>query len=141
MKQSSLLMLSFLLLLGCSIASTSISEQIAKQFKASQTASIDLSTVGPASWERVCILSPYSTNQSAEQVLGFKWDAESKTSIAGSDGINVLVFVQEHSVVAYTEHPRNLGDFSRLQPRCLVRSQAIVSRQSDVSGWVFLVTR
>lgn len=141
MKQSSLLMLSFLLLLGCPIASTSISEQIAKQFKASQTASIDLSTVGPASWERVCILSPYSTNQSAEQVLGFKWDAESKTSIAGSDGINVLVFVQEHSAVAYTEHPRNLGDFSRLQPRCLVRSQAIVSRQSDVSGWVFLVTR
>lgn len=109
------------------------------QFMASQTAPVDLSAVGPASWERVCILSPYTNNQRAEHVLGFKWDAESKTSIAGSDGINVLVFVQGQRVVAYTEHPRNLGDFSKLQPRCLVRSQATVKRESDFNGWVFLV--
>jgi hypothetical protein len=141
MKRSSLLFPPILLMLGCSGASPSISEQITKQFKASQTEPIDLSAVGPASWERVCILSPYSTNQSAEKVLGFKWDVESKTPIAGSDGINVLVFVQEQRVVAYTEHPRNLGDFSKLQPRCLVRSQATVDRESDGSGWVFFVAR
>lgn len=141
MKRSLLLLLSISLVLGCTGASTSISEQITKQFKASQTAPIDLSTVGPASWERVCILSPYSTNQTAELVLGFKWDAESKTSIAGNDGINVLVFVQEQRVVAYTEHPRDLGDFSKLQPRCLVRTQATVKRESDNSGWVSLVAR
>ena len=57
------------------------------QFDASKTAQIDLSVVGPASWERVCVLSPYTTNQTAEQILGFRWDAESKTSIAGSDEI------------------------------------------------------
>lgn len=85
------------------------------------------------------MLSPYTTNQSAEQVLGFKWDAESRTSIAGSDGINVLVFVQKQQVVAYAEHPRNKGDFSNLQPRCLPRSQSTLKRESGAEGWVFLV--
>ena len=124
---------------GCSSSNSVISEQITAQFDASKTTSIDLSVVGPASWERVCVLSPYTTDQTAEQVLGFKWDAESKTSIAGSDGINVLVFVQNQQVVAYTEHPRNKGDFSKLQPRCLPRSQSAVERESGTDGWVFLV--
>lgn len=138
MKRSSLV-LPLMLLLGCSIGSSSISEQIAMQFEASKAAPIDLSVVGPQSWERVCVLPPYSTNQATEQILGFRWDAESKTSITGSDGVNVLVFVQRQQVVAYTEHPRNKGDFSKLQPRCLRRSQAIVRRELGVDGWVYFV--
>ncbi|MNZ36997.1 hypothetical protein D3C78_544360 [compost metagenome] len=140
MKQSSLtLSLWLLFLLGCSDGSSAISAQIAAQFDASKSAPIDLSVVGPASWERVCVLSPYTTNQTAERILGFKWDAESKTSIAGSDGINVLVFIENQQVVAYTEHPRNRGDFSKLQPRCLSRSQAGVKRELGSGGWVYLV--
>lgn len=131
--------MSLILLFGCSSGSSAISEQIAVQFESSKTTPIDLSVVGPASWERVCVLSPYTTNQTAEQVLGFSWDAESKTSIAGSDGINVLVFVQNQQVVAYAEHPRNKGDFSKLQPRCLPRSQATVTRELGAGGWVYLV--
>jgi len=138
MKKPSLI-LPLMLIFGFSSGNSAISEQITAQFDASKTTSIDLSVVGPASWERVCVLSPYTTNQTAEQVLGFKWDAESKTSIAGSDGINVLVFVQNQQVVAYTEHPRNKGDFSKLQPRCLPRSQSTVERKSGADGWVFLV--
>lgn len=133
------LILPLMLAFGCSSGDSAISEQITAQFDASRITPIDLSVVGPASWERVCVLSPYTTNKSAEQVLGFKWDAESKTSIAGSDGINVLAFVQNQQVVAYTEHPRNKGDFSKLQPRCLPRSQSTVKRESGSDGWVFLV--
>lgn len=138
MKRISLV-LPLMLLFGCSSGSSPISEQIAVQFEASKTAPIDLSIVGPASWERVCVLSPYTTNQTAEQVLGFSWDAESKTLIAGSDGINVLVFVQNQQVVAYAEHPQNKGDFSKLEPRCLLRSQATVRREAGTDGWVYLV--
>lgn len=138
MKRTSLV-LALMLLFGCSSSSSPISEQIAVQFEASKTAPIDLSVVGPASWERICVLSPYTTNQTAEQVLGFRWDAESKTSIAGSEGINVLIFVQNQQVVAYTEHPRTKGDFSKLQPRCLPRSQATVKREPGAGGWVYLV--
>lgn len=133
------LVLSLMLVLGCSSSSSPISAQITAQFEASSTAPIDLSVVGPASWERICVLSPYTTNQTAEKVLGFRWDAESKTSIAGSDGINVLVFVQNQQVLAYAEHPRNKGDFSKLEPRCLPRSQATVWREAGGGGWVYLV--
>ncbi|MOA28102.1 hypothetical protein D3C78_1490270 [compost metagenome] len=85
------------------------------------------------------MLKPYTNNKHTEQVLGFKWDSEGKTSIAGSDGINVLVFVQGREVVAYTEYPRGKGDFSKLQPACLLRSQAIVAREQTSDGWLFLV--
>lgn len=85
------------------------------------------------------MLKPYTTNQVAEQVLGFTWDAEGKTSIAANDGINVLVFVRGQEVVANTEHPRGKGDFSKLQPPCLPRAQANVVRESLSDGWVFLV--
>lgn len=138
MKIPSLILL-LMLTFGCSSGDSAISEQITAQFDASKTTHIDLSIVGPASWERVCVLSPYTTNQSAEHVLGFKWDAESRTSIAGSDGINVLVFVQKQQVVAYAEHPRNKGDFSSLQPRCLPRAQSMLKRESGAEGWVLLV--
>jgi hypothetical protein len=138
MKRLTLVLL-VMLLLGCSGGSSSISEQIIFQFEASKSALIDLSVVGPASWERVCVLPPYTTNQTAEQILGFKWDAESETSIAGDDRINVLVFVQNRQVVAYTEHPSNMGDFSKLQPRCLPRAQATVKRELNSGNWVYLV--
>lgn len=128
-----------MLLHGCSSSSSPIRAKITAQFEASNTAPIDLSVVGPASWKRICVLSPYTTNQTAEKVLGFRWDAESKTSIAGSDGVNVLVFVQNQQVVAYAEHPRNKGDFSKLEPRCLLRSQATVRREAGADGWVYLV--
>jgi hypothetical protein len=97
-------------LFACSSGSN-ISEQIESQFKASEATSVNLAVVGPASWDRVCVLRPYTDNQRTAQVLGFKWDSEAKTSIAESDGINVLVFVQGKEVVAHTEHPRSKGDF------------------------------
>ena len=133
------LLLPLMSLVGCSGDNASISAQISAQFEASRTAPIDLSVVGPASWDRVCVLPPYATNQTAEKVLGFRWDAESKTSIAGSDGITVLVFVESQQVVAYAEHPRHLGDFSKLKPPCLPRSRATAKRELGSGGWVYLV--
>ena len=129
---------------ACSGVSDEISTQIEAQFNASSTAPINLAIVGPSSCERVCILSPYNSNEQAEKVLGFKWNATGKTSIGGNDGINVLVFVKASEVIAYTEYRRDKGDFSHLTPRCLPRDRAIVVRQPDPDprnfGWVYLVT-
>ena len=124
---------------GSCSATSQISQQIEAQLRASPSGSVNLALLGPASWEKVCVLSPYNNNVAAEQVLGFKWNAEANTSIAGNDGINVLVFIQGRQVVAYTEHPRNKGDFSQLQPRCLHRTDASVQRKQGPNGWVFLV--
>lgn len=134
-----LIFLPLALLFGCTSDISPISAQITVQFDASKTAPIDLSVVGPVAWNHVCILPPYTTNKTAEQILGFSWAAETKTSIAGSDGINVLVFVQNQQVVAYAQHPRDKGDFSKLQPRCLTRSNSTVIRDFGADGWVYLV--
>lgn len=132
------------LVTACSGASSEISSQIEAQFNASATAPINLALVGPSTWERVCVLGPYTMNERAEKLLGFKWDATGKTSIGSNDGINVLVFVQGSEVIAYTEYPRNKGDFLHLFPRCLPRERATVVRETDLDprnyGWVYLVT-
>ena len=127
-----------ILVTACS-GTSQITQQIEAQLRASSSGAVNLAKVGPASWEKVCVLTPYNDNIQAEKVLGFKWNAEANTSIAGDDGINVLVFVQAAQVVAYTEHPRNKGDFSQLQPRCLPRTSASVQRKLGPNGWVFLV--
>ena len=128
-------------ILGVSACSdlSKISLQIEAQFKASDTSPINLAITGPTSWERICVLGPYSNNTNAEKVLGFKWDAEAKTSIFVSDVVNVLVYIKENQVVAYTEHPRNIGDFSQMNPPCLSRENAVVVRKLGSDGWVFLV--
>lgn len=131
--------LAYSLLCGACSSGGNISGQIELQFKASEAAPINLALVGPASWERVCVLTPYTDNNRTEQVLGFEWNSEAKTSIAGSDGINVLVFVQGKEVVAYAEHSRSKGDFSQLQPQCLPRRLATVKRRVGSGGRVLLV--
>ena len=131
-------LLAFLFLGGC--ADSEISQEIATQFD-SDAATIDLGQLGPEEWERVCVLTPYMDNNGTAKSLGFKWNSELRTSIGGNDGITVLVFVLGQDVVAFTEHSRNKGDLSKLDPHCLSRASATVVRQSGGSGWVYLVTR
>ncbi len=126
---------------GCTSQIPDISQQIAAQVRANKTAAIEIGTVGPQRWERFCVLPPYTTNETAEQILGFKWDAGAKTSIASSDLINVLVFIHENKVAAYVEHPRGKGDFSEMNPRCVPREKATLIRRSGSDGWVFLVVK
>ena len=143
MIKRTLFLLACSFLFACTMNDKDISARIEAQFYASDTEPINLAVLGPDSWERVCVLPPYTDNKQAEEILGFKWNSDSKTSIGGSDGINVLVFVRGSEVVSYTEHPRNKGDFARMKPRCLERKHATVVRLKDPDprngGWVFLV--
>lgn len=129
-----------LLSLSTADARSDISARIVAQLHADPAAPVDLRGIGPEQWERMCVLKPYANNVTARKTLGFPWDAEKCTAIANHDGINVLVFIQDNRVLAYTEHPRNQGDFSRLKPGCLARDQAIVAREKDSSGWIYLVS-
>lgn len=144
-KFAACFVLAFSLLSGCSRIDTGISARIETAFNASQTAPIDLALVAPSPWDRVCVLRPYTDSKQAEIILGLKWNSDSKTSIQSNDWINVLVFIQGSEVVAYTEHRRDKGDFSRMQPSCLPRGAATVVRQTEPApvntGWVFLVAK
>lgn len=132
------LLLAFTLLLAACSRDQGISRTLARHVD-SNSATVDLAAVGPSSWERVCFFGPYSSNQRVEKILGFRWDADGKSSIGRNDGINLLVFVRHQEVVAYTEHPRNKGDVVKLSSRCLSRSHAELTRQVESGGWVQLV--
>jgi hypothetical protein len=124
--------LMLLLLLGigtaCSENDQFISIQIEKRLEAANWESLDLALVGPAQWETVCVLPPYTNNAQAKAILGFDWDAEGRTAIKSSDSINVLVFLREKKVLAFSEHSRAKGDFAELAPSCLPRAAAKVMR-------------
>ena len=135
MRHASLCIAVALLLTACSRADPGISTRLAARVD-SGAATVDLAELGPPNWDKICVLGPYATNERAEQVLGFKWDAKGKSSIGSNDGINLLVFVKGQQVVAYAEHPRNKGDFRELKPPCMSRSHAQLLRQTDAGGWV-----
>jgi len=126
------------ILSGCSGGGQDISASLAGKVAHGGGDVIDLSQLGPSSWQRVCVLPPYTTNDRAAQILGFRWDAQGKTGIDANDTFAVLVFVQGTEVVAYTKHPRNQGDLSLLKPPCLTRSSAKVARSFGQAGWVYL---
>lgn len=123
MKRIYLSVVTLCLLVGC--ADDDISARISAEFD-SGASPIDLAAVGPERWDRVCVLGPYTDNKRTAKVLGFAWNSELRTSIAGSDSVTVLIFVEGKRVTAYTEHPRVKGDFGRLSSRCLPRSSAVV---------------
>jgi hypothetical protein len=141
MKPYTLIALLALILVACSSGDGNISAKITEQFDANSSAPINLAQVGPSTWERACIIVPYSTNKTAEQILGFKWDVQSKSSIGSSDGINLLVFLKGQEVLAYTEHRRDKGDFLKLEPKCVDRNQATLARKVEADGWVQLVSK
>ena len=64
---------------ACAGSRNEISAQIEAQFNARPTAPVNLALVGPAAWERVCVLGPYTNNERTQKTLGFKWDSEAHT--------------------------------------------------------------
>jgi hypothetical protein len=129
------------LLSACSEGDSSISAAIVDQFDRVMVPVVDLSVVGPPGWDHVCVLTPYTSNAETEKVLGFKWDSDKKTTIGGSDGINVVVFLKGQEVLAFTEHPRNKGDFSGVDSHCVSRERAKFVRVTSKDGWTYLRVR
>jgi hypothetical protein len=115
----------------------STSSAIAKQFAQSKgTSIINLAAAVPGTWEKVCVLGPYSNDNTARKTLGFEWSAETKTSIQTNEGIAVLLFVQDNKVVAFVEHPRNHGDFSNLTTQCFPKQKAqFFHDPQPTKGW------
>ena len=120
---------------GCT-GHDSTSSAIARQFAESNGSSVSLTAAAPGAWEKVCVLGPYSNNDSAKQTLGFEWNAETRTSIQTNEGISLLLFVQDKEVVSYVEHPRNHGDFSNLTTQCFPREKAqFIHDPKPTKGW------
>ena len=130
------LILTMAALCGCNDPTSS---SIAGQLSASEGQRVDLGSAVDGNWDRVCVLGPYSADADAAEALGFSWPAESLTDIARDDGISLLIFVREKSVLKFVEHPRRSGDFSNLRGRCFARKSAkFVQIAHPVKGWLGL---
>ena len=135
MKHRRLLVAALLLLVACGADHTS--KAIQQQLEVDRL--VDLNTAAPSTWDRVCILGPYSDNQAAAETLGFTWPVESRSNIGESDGISLLLFVHDNEVVTTVEHLRSHGDFSNLSGRCFPRDQAqFIQQDRPDSSWPWL---
>ncbi|MBE9033326.1 hypothetical protein IQ266_26690 [filamentous cyanobacterium LEGE 11480] len=110
----------------------SIQADVQALLSKAETQTIDFATVGPEGWQKMCVLSPYTDNAAAKQVLGVVWDAEKNTKIADNDGIYVLAFVAGDQVTGYAEMPRQpKQDLLSLKPPCVDRSNAKLKLKPD----------
>jgi len=113
-----------------------ISKNIYAQLKQSEWKVVDFSKTVPFEYEKICILGPYTTNESAEQALGFFWDVQKETEISGNDGINLIVFIEDNKVISYVEHSRGKGDFWKLSRKCLDYANSTLTSTSKKDDWV-----
>ena len=88
-------------------------------------------------WDRVCILGPYTSDDTVDSLTGVQGAAGQAHGIRSSDGINVLMFVREDRIAASVAHARNRGDFGpELVGKCYSREQANFSvRVPPPNSW------
>jgi hypothetical protein len=125
-----------LLVVACNRTTSEISKEITRHFESSGGKLINLAEAVPGSWEKVCILGPYSDDKAAKETLGFEWNAELKSSIQSNEGIALLLFVRGNEVVEFVEHSRRHGDFTNLTRKCFSREKAIfIHDPAPKKGW------
>ena len=110
------------LLAGCNHAATQTRDALTDQLESS-VKTITLADIGPSDWERLCVLAPYSTNESTIAQLGFDWNAEGETGIEQRDDIYVLVFADQENVLSHVEMPRQPRELLNSSISCLARSE------------------
>jgi hypothetical protein len=92
-----------------------------------QEQQVDLGAVLPGVWGRVCVLTPYTTNYAAKEVLGVSADVTGSSRIALSDGIALLATLREDEVDALYEVASSNVDFASLGNGCYAQSGALFS--------------
>ena len=95
---------------------------------------LNLANVVEGSWQRACFITPYTDNQRARKVLGFRFDVEKLTRIKTNDGVTLLVFIKDNQVEHYFETPRGNIDFTSVTPTCIDRENAHLKLESN-SNW------
>ncbi len=88
---------------------------------------VNLSDSLPGYWDKVCIITPYSTNSHAYDLLGVRVDIVGSSKINVSDSITLLVTMNNNEVVKLYEVPRNNINFASLGAGCYQRNESMFS--------------
>ena len=126
----------FILLLA--LVSCNQAEQLQIKVFDISSGEINLSRELNGEWERVCIITPYSSNETAKAILGFDFDVINKSHIYVQDGITLLITVKNNAVIEYFETPRNNVDFSSLKAGCYLREKSLFQVEKNENGWPYL---
>jgi hypothetical protein len=70
--------------------------------------SFDFAADPAFAWDRLYVFDCYSGRASVEKVLGFAWPEFSKTTVASSDSVVLVVLVRDGKVVGWYEQPRTI---------------------------------
>lgn len=81
---------------------------------------VDLKPLGE-DWSKVCVLGPYSTNETAIGVTGLNINIEGRSGIRENDSIALLITLNEQGDYALFEVSRRPSDFTRLSGACWPR--------------------
>lgn len=122
---NSLVLVIILLIVSCSDVTEQENREFAERFReevnsiTSRGADSVLRIDGLTSfeWDSLFIFKPYTAIADVESQIGFKWSDAETTLINQSDDFNLLVFIADRKVVAFSRVPRNYGDFSKLESR------------------------
>jgi uncharacterized protein YxeA len=113
LKKITVIILSLLLLVGCSQSSvqqnTELEESIYSIVEDKNISEININSKTNFEWDKSFLFEPYTTQESIEEQLGVDFKDPSKIDIR--DDIYLLVFLNENKVVHYAEINRQQSDF------------------------------
>jgi hypothetical protein len=92
---------------------------------ASGASSFDFAADPGFAWDRMYVFDCYSDRASVEKALGFPWPDFSKTTVASSDGVVLVVFGQGGKVVGWYEQPRHIELGGLANDKGYGRSEAV----------------
>jgi hypothetical protein len=89
----------------------SLRAAIEKKAQSESDRTIELKDLTDFEWETVYIFPPYTSADKISRELGFEWPSAKDTGIESFDQYNLLVFVQQKTVIHHVMFPLNFGDF------------------------------
>jgi uncharacterized protein YxeA len=113
LKQVTIYILLFLLLVGCSLSNvqhnTDLEESIYSIVEDKNNTEISINSLATFDWEKAFLITPYSTQEGIEEQLGVNFKDQS--DIDWRDDIYLMVFLNDDKVVQYVEIERQGADF------------------------------
>jgi hypothetical protein len=85
---------------------------------------VDLAQQVPGDWDRVCILTPYTTDKQAVKLTGLDHSQIAGTGIMSSDEFHVLVFLNAQSLYELYQVNRKNVEFNLTAPWCFSKEQS-----------------
>ena len=86
---------------------------------------IKLSNMATTDWEKIYIFGPYTSKETVESDLGFKWNGFDETGISLEDSVNLILFLSKDNEVKWVKIPRNCGDFE------ISSDENVITRNND----------